>query len=707
MIYVKRHAFAVIASVVITLVLHVGDLNMRLKHWSIDFGHWISHLLPEQPTSDLAPAVIIGFDEATYLRQPFAGTPRVLWTPQIGEIFQAVLDSGALGIGLDVVFPTSPTKFVANKQYEKPYIQALRRGRKEGSVVIGALDIGGEKSLVPTPLQTWAVGKPNIRSLNVTLDSDAIIRSVPRDVPLRDRDNRIRLEKAFAAEIANRYQNSWRRGIKAKPTPLPPTPQSWLFERQDDLILRFPTRQDSFPAYSFVDIWHCYKNGNVDYLKRHFDGKIVLFGTLLNTEDRKITSGRLISDHLQGNTAPRCTGSATPAPSTPSDLTQTISGIFVQATVIDNILNNRDLQLAHQYVGYTMTLLISVLGALAISIFALPTALATCAGLLCLVSLSFVVNFESSLVLPFLLPSLALGLTVMAVYPYRTFVSEKSGRSLKKVFANYVSPNLAEEIMADPDAVGPGGTRREATFLFTDLENFTNMVESNDPEETLEELNHYMGGMIRIALDHGGTIDKIIGDALVCMFGAPVAQEDHAERATRCALALDEYAQQFRQRPQAKKLGFMRTRIGINTGEAIIGNNGGDIFFDYTGLGDVVNTAARLEGINKYLDTRICISGSTHEQCPDILARETGKVQLKGKKELVQTFEPLTENDRDSDWLTTYRDAFSALDRGDTASAKELFEKASELRGGDPICAYHLQRLQDGAKDTVIVFDSK
>jgi adenylate cyclase len=543
--------------------------------------------------------------------------------------------------------------------------------------------------------------------LNITLDSDAIIRRVPKVVPVIDRNNKTQREKAFAAEIADRYRTRWMKTGNQVPKATPAAWQTWLFPPQSDLALRFPTRRESFAAYSFADIWHCAQESQAEFFKQNFAGKVVLFGTVLNTEDRKITSGRLISEHLQSNAGPNCTQSDTPSLSTISDLTQTIPGVYIQATVIDNLLNGSELRMARGEFGFVTTLLISILGALAISLFSLPAALAVCAALFGLVIAAFMAGFENSFVLPFLAPLLALGLTVMVVYPYRMFVSEKSGRSLKKVFANYVSPNLAKEILANPDAVVPGGTRRVATFLFTDLENFTSLVETNNAEETLEELNHYMGGMIRIALDHGGTIDKIIGDALVCMFGAPVEQPDHAERATRCGLALDIYAQEFRKRPQAMKLGFMRTRIGINTGEAIIGNNGGDIFFDYTGLGDTVNTAARLEGINKYLDTRICISGSTHDQCPSILTREVGDVILKGKKDLVQTLEPLAENHRGAEWLSVYGQSFAALAAGNIALAKELFEKVIAIRGADPISSFHLQRLKDGATDTTIVFESK
>jgi adenylate cyclase len=133
------------------------------------------------------------------------------------------------------------------------------------------------------------------------------------------------------------------------------------------------------------------------------------------------------------------------------------------------------------------------------------------------------------------------------------------------------------------------------TYMFTDLEGFTTLVETEDPVLVTKTLNTYLDRICDLFLDHGATIDKIIGDAVVGFFGAPELQENQAEMAVNLALAVDEFSESFRRVAAEQGLRLGMTRIGINKGKAVIGNFGGDRFFDYTGQGDTVNTAARLE----------------------------------------------------------------------------------------------------------------
>ena len=163
----------------------------------------------------------------------------------------------------------------------------------------------------------------------------------------------------------------------------------------------------------------------------------------------------------------------------------------------------------------------------------------------------------------------------------------------------------------------------EMTFLFTDLEGFTFYTESVAPALLVSTLNDYLDGVCAIAMDHGGTIDKIVGDAVHVMFNAPLDQLDHAARAVRCGLAIDAFAQRFAADPArlaAAGRVFGVTRIGINTGRAVVGNFGGRRRFDYTAHGDAINTAARLEAANKMLGTRICVARATVDAVGDATA---------------------------------------------------------------------------------------
>jgi adenylate cyclase len=172
------------------------------------------------------------------------------------------------------------------------------------------------------------------------------------------------------------------------------------------------------------------------------------------------------------------------------------------------------------------------------------------------------------------------------------------------LLSRYFSPNLAQRLASDSDAIDLGGQRREIATLFTDIAGFTALVESLEPSVLGPLLNDYLIGMTDIVFAHDGTVAKIIGDALHILFGAPGEQPDHATRAVTCALALDEYSQSFRERWHKKGIALGITRIGGHAGPAIVGNFGGSRFFDYTAHGDTINIAARLEVANKQLGTR-------------------------------------------------------------------------------------------------------
>ena len=172
--------------------------------------------------------------------------------------------------------------------------------------------------------------------------------------------------------------------------------------------------------------------------------------------------------------------------------------------------------------------------------------------------------------------------------------AERAHASLSR----YFSPNLAERLASDADAIDLSGQRREIATLFTDIASFTALVETLEPDVLGPLLNDYLTGMTDLVFAHDGTVAKIVGDALHVLFGAPGEQPDHAARAVACALALDEYAQTFRVRWHKKGISLGVTRIGVHAGPAIVGNFGGGRFFDYTAYGDTINIAARLEAAN-------------------------------------------------------------------------------------------------------------
>src|SRR5262249_5585303 len=161
-------------------------------------------------------------------------------------------------------------------------------------------------------------------------------------------------------------------------------------------------------------------------------------------------------------------------------------------------------------------------------------------------------------------------------------------------------------------------------FIFTDIADFTTMSELLESKELARLLNSYLDGITEIILKSDGMVDKYIGDAVFAIFNAPVDLADHAERAVRCALEIDRFAEEFRLKENAGGIRLGLARIGIHPGPAVIGNFGSRNRFTYTAEGDAVNVASRLEGINKHIGTRICVSEATRELCPHIHFRPIG-----------------------------------------------------------------------------------
>jgi len=307
---------------------------------------------------------------------------------------------------------------------------------------------------------------------------------------------------------------------------------------------------------------------------------------------------------------------------------------------------------------------------------------------------------------PLLAPSVGFTASAGIGLAYVGRHARQQRKFIRDAFKRYMSPTLVDQLVADPSRLKLGGERRELTFLFTDLAGFTSLTERTEPAILMPVLNEYLDEMCGILFKHGATMDKIVGDAVVGYFNAPLDQPDHRARAVATALEIDAFSRAFIERQKAKGLEFGITRIGVHTGVAVIGNFGGDKFFNYSAHGDMVNTAARLESVNKHLGTRICISGVTAAACSEIAFRPVGTLVLKGKKEGIEVFEPLADGLKAAPATAAYACAFELLRRNDPA-AIDAFRKLLDNNPHDPLARFHLGRLERGDTGTVIVMEEK
>jgi class 3 adenylate cyclase len=271
--------------------------------------------------------------------------------------------------------------------------------------------------------------------------------------------------------------------------------------------------------------------------------------------------------------------------------------------------------------------------------------------------------------------------------------AERAHASLSR----YFSPELAKRLAADGDDDDMQVRWRDIAVIFTDITGFTSLVETAAPEVLAELLNEYVGGLTDVVFAHEGTVAKVIGDAIQVLFNAPGDQDDYATRAIACAQALDEWAEAFRARWKEKGVDFGATRIGVHAGPALVGNFGGDRFFDFTAYGDTVNTAARLEAANKTLGTRICVSDVVANGAQHFRGRPVGDLMLRGRSEALRAHEPLPLAAFDTSATAQYTCAFTKLEQ-DHAAAMPAFAALVGSHADDPLASYHLRRLLNGAK---------
>ncbi len=229
---------------------------------------------------------------------------------------------------------------------------------------------------------------------------------------------------------------------------------------------------------------------------------------------------------------------------------------------------------------------------------------------------------------------------VVSVFSDLTEVKKR--KFLEDTLTRYVTKQVVDLILENPESIILDGEEREATVLFSDIRGFTSLSESMKPTEVVQMLREYFRLMVGAVFDFQGTVDKFIGDAIMAIFGAPTPQPNHAELAVRSALNMQTLLQEFNTNRAKEGKTPIHVGVGINTGDVVVGNIGSEERLEYTAIGDAVNLASRLEGINKQYGTAIIISEQTYQQASSCLeVRELDKVRVKGKFKPVKIFEAM------------------------------------------------------------------
>jgi adenylate cyclase len=284
--------------------------------------------------------------------------------------------------------------------------------------------------------------------------------------------------------------------------------------------------------------------------------------------------------------------------------------------------------------------------------------------------------------------------------------SNRDRARLRRTFEHYLPPVVIANMIDSQSLPRLGGERREISVVFTDIANFTTLSETKEPEVVAALLNEYFAGACGAIFAEGGLVYEFIGDAVLAFFGAPQEQPDHADRAVSAALALDAFAYEFSSVQRARGVEFGITRVGVHTGIALVGNIGTPSRLKYTALGDMLNTGSRLEGLNKAIGTRICVSGETVRQSRRHKFRPIGDFVVKGRHNSVAVFEPLAARDSECERVARYETALRALQEGQCDAASQFIALHRDFPD-DPCIAFHCHRLAEGENGTLIVMAEK
>jgi adenylate cyclase len=386
-------------------------------------------------------------------------------------------------------------------------------------------------------------------------------------------------------------------------------------------------------------------------------------------------------------------------------------GVEIHANVIENILRDDFLRVETPWAGAATTLFLVLLTFFVTSqLREIKTRHYLVVGLLgFLFALSIIMIIGGISVFLFTRFHYVIGvvnavLAVLGGYTMSTtyhLVTERKERMLiKSMFSTYVNPSLVDELVAHPEKLVLGGQREELTVLFSDIVGFTAISENLPPEDMVAILNEYLNVMSNIIFQNDGTLDKYEGDAVMAFWGAPIPQRDHALRACRSALAMQEALVGMNQTWKEQHRPAIRIRIGINTGEMVVGNMGAVGKFAYTVIGDSVNLASRLEGANREYHTGIMVSERTYTLVRDeILGRELDRIGVMGRSEPVTTYELLGPAGPDipadlREFLAHYEEGKRLYYGRDWQGARTAFEAALRLRPDDYPTLLHLQRAE-------------
>ena len=627
---------------------------------------------PLFPPSD-SDVVIVAIDEETYWTAPFAETPRVAWTPMVARVLDAVDGGGATVIGFDLINPTSLDQPALLPGYDKPFLKSLFKIGRQGRLLLGEARLS-QQSIRPYKGQLTAVGgAQNVRPLNLLTDLDEVVRRYPAGFDYEGG----RRDTSFAVELVRRAGGA---------------------PAAEDFLINFNTGPNDIPTYSMADLHACANAGNDAYFARQFRDKIVIFGLVLDVEDRHVAANHLATARLDIAPVERCV-----IPFDSEKFGQivdrrSIPGVYIHAAAVNTLSKGIGLKLLSTARSFGVVAVST--GGLILLFFVVPPIAGLAFGLCVLLAETglSVIAFSRGIVPPIGAVGLAAILSFTLIYAFRFMVEDKAKRRIQHAFRHYLAPVLVDQLADNADALTLGGETRRVTVFFSDIVGYTSLSEGlkQQPEKLVDVVNRYftlVGGVVEA---HGGYIDKFMGDAVMSFWNAPLDDEDHARHAVDAALDCLARLEDFNRDVVAGEFGLspIGTRIGINTGSAVVGNMGSTSRLNYTVTGDTVNLAARLESANKTYGSHLMIGEGTRRGLDDsYVLRRLDRLVVTGKTQPVRIYEVFGRkgavDTAVAERVAAFHSALAKYYRRNFAEARDAF---GALAAGDAAAELYVER---------------
>jgi len=628
-----------ISVVAILLALVIGQTTtfVSLEHDLLDYRFKMRGSLDISESPIIILAIDDQSDESTPARWPW---PREYFA----HVIENLIEAGVKAIGIDVIFEQADFN-PGGTQSDQKFADVL--AQHDNIVLAGKLVVPPGRADIVTLVPPYALFTETGVSwglVSFDLDEDGFYRRYLVGQTYNDR-----IYDSFAVELLKIYKNlgpetvveNYDDHFQVGPYSIPKI-------NSYSSIINYVGPSGSFPRYSFDSVlddvdFDLILDYDLDSFDDPGDEELGLPPGLLASgklKDKIVLIGSTVVEHHDDFPTPFLQ-----TRDEEGHLVQSLTyGVEIHANMLQMILSENYL---YSFPYFWEIMLLVLLSAL---IFIITRYLPTFVGVFVTILLlilyfisAFILFGQWNTIIQIGTPILVIFLTFGGHTIYRYVLSQHEKKMITGAFSHYVPAKVVDQILSDPDKLSLGGDERVVTVMFTDVAGFTTISEKLSPSELVKLLNEYLTEMTEIVLAHDGIIDKYEGDAIMAEYGVPVPYDNHAFMACKSAVEMQKKLRKLREKWKNEGRPELRARIGINTGEVIVGNMGSRDVFDYTVMGDSVNLGSRLEGANKFYGTDIMISEFTYNFVKDeFYTRELDLIKVKGKDKPIKVFQLIT-----------------------------------------------------------------